>query len=157
MSYSAEIWLDNKFSKYYWNLIRNVSKVWTFYSIRVWEGLFSKHSSVSLLLWRTHRLFSFFSAHYICYRLDTLIYTRTEDHVLSTSTWRFWRIINKPSLLWCFCLKKSNVKWLHIWVSPFFCEDQNRQEVLSAFFLSLRLKCDSSGCSDQVLSNEDCI
>jgi len=25
------------------------------------------------------------------------------------------------------------------------------------FFLSLRLKCDSSGCSDQVLSNEDCI
>lgn len=111
-----------------------------------------------LFIFVTHTsFFFFFPAHYVCYRLvDTLIYTRTYQRIIFFQQ-ALEGFINKPSLLWRFCLKKSNVKWLHILVLPFFCEDQeHRQEVLSAFLL-LRLKCDPSGCSDQVLLNEDCV
>jgi len=94
------------------------------------KGLFFK-TLLRLFIVVTHTS-PFFSAHYVCYRLDTLIYTRTEDHVLSTSTWRFWRIINKPSLLWCFCLKKIECEVIAYLNIAIFL--RGPEEVLSAFF-----------------------
>lgn len=69
-------------------------------------------------------------------------------HILSTSTWGFLRIINKPSLSWrLFRLKKNNLMrsdcTFEVGWKGFFCLDVDRRCLV--LFLLLRIKqCDLS-------------